>query len=800
MLAVLPSAFALVSVSQLGFHPGGTKTVTEYTGAASATYTILDSSNTVVRTGTLSKPVDYWGNQVLCQGDRPCLVADFSSLTTSGTYHITTSLGETSAPFTINANIYKTTLPLFNEFFDATSMRNSSYHADMNRFADPSFLAMFDGSYIMTSQQASVALIRLGDAYRRNPAALSSDTRTFVRPNTPDIVEHMMLYTEYLEQLQDAQIQVQSNGAGFRLGTNIGAGITPDFVFVPAQTSMSSINIYTGTGSFVQSLPVQSLCGNLSGGAYTACINDAETFYKCQPNEPCMQQSYKGQTGLRVPGIKASRGMPNGWIYEWNCYFDVDLQNGNFNTQSQPNSCMIFDRTESNANTAVALLAYAEAIPAINQYDNAKAMELLGRAVQTQQYLKPGASSFSSDDAGYFGAASFLLYDLTGNSTYLGDAYSVRGTVSTQLVSDQTHGNEYYWQEYIRHKSAITGAGMVYPVSGVDPVNFFDGKIWGDYKDLGFRSISDNGEHVYRIDTDYSSPMVYQNSRFMLTEGLFAAKDKDLFPGANPAIQNVADSQLAWITGNNGVDTSASLTPNIQSVSFIYGIGSFPSQFHSRLLMDSGYAGTPSSFGPVIGMHGNDFTWSNGTAYNYFDGRTYLLNTQLGSQGNRYNGEQPATQLVLKTFNNGKSYIPGWISGAYDLNYDSDTILNFHDDRNAFEFTETTAEIVATAIDLFAYQDANYNGATPLATPLLGNPNSTGGGGTIPPNSTCYESVQNIPATCTGGTMTTDTFNGCTPRSIWSTSCTARWRPLGIRYSTGSWPSSGTMVMRRLFL
>jgi hypothetical protein len=749
-----PCAFALVSVSHMGYHPQSMKSATVYTSATTGTYTVVSSTGTVVKSGALVRPTDFNGNPVNCQGNNPCLVADFTSVTTPGTYKVVTSFGNSSF-FPVNANVYRVNAPVLNEYFDALAMKGSSYHADMNQFLDPGFQQMADGSFIMTADQAALTLMRLGSAYRKNPTVLSSDVRTFVKPNTPDAVEHMMLYVDFLAGLQDAKLQRRTDGVGFR----VNAGVHIDAAFVPGPTSRTSIDIYDSGRHFIQTTPVTSMCGSLSGTAFNDCMAKAQNVYKCQASEPCLQISYIEQTATRIAGQTDGYGVDNGWYYEFACFYDVDVQNGNFN--DKPNPCMIYDDKENEANTVEALLAYAEAIPVIYQYDQTKAQALLSRAVATAVYSRTNYNFNSSDqNAGYYGAANFILYDLTGNSTYLDEAYRIRDLVPQQFISDGTHSNEFYWEEYVRHKGAITGAGKTYPLGGNDPIEFFRGKMYGDYKDQGFRSIDRTGERVYQFDTNIQ----FQNSRFQLTEGLLAAKTKIYSDDTNPLIQTIADAQLAFLTGNNGVDLDQTDATDIQSMSFIAGIGNYPQQFHSRLQMNSGYKAATG--GQVVGMRGNEFMWFDGTNYNFFDGKTTILGSELGSPGNGWGGETATTQLQPVTFKNGKTFIPGWISGVFDVGYDHDDIYDFRDIRGSYEFTESTNEIVASAIELMSYLDARYNNVQTLATPLMGNPaiNTT----TSPPpsnqtnttNSTCYNSVQNIPVTCEGATITSDTWNG----------------------------------------
>jgi len=721
---------ALVSVSQMGYHPAGFKTVTVYTSMTDAGYSVVRSDGTVMKSSELISPTDYTGNPVNCQGNMPCLIGDFSDIEANGAYHITTTIGENSSEFSIDNTIYRDNIAVFDAFYDALRQQGSSYHADMNSGTDPNMPMMADGSFIMTSDQAALTLIRLSDAYRRNPTLLSSDARTFVRANTPDVVETIISYADYLVSLQDANIQRRSDGVGFRMS----ATMRVQNAFVPGPTTAQNLTVYFKSGTDANGtetydeLPgspfaVVSLCGDLDGSAYNTCVADAALYYKCQVDEPCLNITYIGDTGTRLDGRKTGYGLPVGWTYEFGCFYDVDLQNGNFNTA--PNPCIIYDQTENREQTVNALLAYTEAITPINQYDTAKAQTLLDRAVLTSQHITTAYSQHtpftsSDNDTGAWGAANFLLYDLTGDIGYLDTAYDLRDIVNSAFISDVTRGEEFYWQEYVRHKTALISTGHTYLIGTKDPETYFSDKMYGDYKDKGFLSISSNGERVYQFDPNIQ----FQNSRYILTEGLLAAKTRDLSSDNATLIDTIADAQLSWITGNNGVDLDPAFTTDIRSVSFIFGIGDSPTQYHSRLLMDSGYRS--ASGGSVIGMRGTGYHFFDGAAYIYLDGRTSILGNTLGGQGNGYHDEIPAQVLDgSKAYINDEEYIPGWINGAFDVNTDTDITFDYKDDRTAYEFTESTNEIVATAISLFAYRDALYNSIAALPVPRLTTDNDS---------------------------------------------------------------------------
>jgi hypothetical protein len=722
VLLCIPMSLALVSVSHMGYHPDGAKTVTVYTHAPTGTYAIRNSAGIVVSQGTLGKAVDLAGNPVECQGNNPCLVADFSAFKTPGTYTIvaTTDKVETSHTFTISPSIYKDNIGVFSEFFDALKQQGSPYHGDLNSFADPAFPQMADGSYIMTAHQAGATLVRLGSAYRRNPQLFDSR-----------MAGTMKSYIVYLEGLQDVQVADDPNG--FRLGE----GMAISNAFIPGPTSKTTLDVYDSGGALIQTVPLRSLCAGLNGNAYTTCISNAASVYKCQENEPCINLTYNDRRGKRVAGQTDGYGVDNGWYYEWSCYFDVDLQNGNYNNGINP--CMIYDVRESYDNTAVTLLAYTEALPALYQAGDASVQEVFNRALATHAYIKTNyALASDANAAAFYGAASFLLYDMTGDPAYLQDAYGVRAIASQQLVSDRARGNEFYWQEYVRHQNALTQNGMTYLVNGRDPASIFSDQMSFDYYNGGdLISMSKNGERIYQVYRHGA----FQNSRQQLTESVLASKSLELAGG--PAFAStISDAQLSWVTGNNGIEVTGNGADTFSSLSFIFGIGTSPQQFHSRLLMNSGYSAATA--GKVVGIHdtGLKFKADDGSLV-YLDGTSTILGYEFGGHGNLYNGEAQTSWLKAQTFKNGRSFIPGWINGAFNWN-DNDDIYNYNDDRTAFEFTETENDMVSTAVEAFAYADARYNHVAYLAMPVLGS------GNPIPPND---PNVTNSTSVSVNGTL-----------------------------------------------
>lgn len=695
-----------VAVSQLGYHPDSFKQVVVYTGASSGTaYLHQQGSGLVVAQFALSKPVNYYGASVECQGNQSCLVADFSSFKTPGAYYVETADGDRSPSFIVSSSVFSGNAPVLLEFFNAQLQQDSAYHADMHSGYDPAFNAIADGSFLMESDQASISLMRLGSAYRRNPAVFSSDSYNILAAGKPDIQEYIVTYVDYLEGLQGVEVEERSDGSGFRLDR----GVKVNNAFVPGPTSLTSLDVYIpgSPPQLLETVPVVSLCGADDGSpAWDSCVADAALYYKCQVDEPCLSISYVDKTGS-VLG-RSGYAMPKGWGYEFGCFFDVELGEEIFNGKYNP--CMVFHPESSRDHTAKALLAYLEAVPAVYDYSSARGESLLSRAVATYDYIKGSYPAFGvgDSDAGYWGASLFLLYDYTGSSSYLAEAYGMRDKVSALFISDATRGNDFYWEEYVRHRAAIAAAGFSYQYNGQNPEEFFRGKMFGDYKDLGYTSISNNGERVYQ----FAPGIQFHNSRYMLIEGLFAAKTGSLHPSPESFITDVADAQLAWLTGMNRVQQDVSLGSPVGSMSFIYGIGDFPEKFHSRYLVDTGYSA--ASNGEVVGARGTDLLFYNGSGYVSLDGKHEILGSVLGSLGNGWKSEPKLSTFSLKPFNNGKSYIPGWISGAFDITTpaETDVIFNFKDSFT-YEFTETTNEMVAIAVELFAYRDAELNNRQP---------------------------------------------------------------------------------------
>jgi putative flippase GtrA len=751
---------SIVAVTHLGYHPSSNKEVVVYTSASAGSFSVKTSGGTVVATLPLARPTNYNGNAVNCQGNMPCLIGDFSSVTAPGTYYIE-ALGSQSRQFTISESVFSSTIPVFFEFFNAQLQQGSAYHADMHSGYSPAFSAMSDGSFIMESDQAGLSLIRLGSAYRRNPALFQFDNYNILSSGKPDVQEYILGYVKYLEGMQGVEVQ-EGNGPN---SVRLGSGMVINNIFVPGPTDLTTMDVFIPTNppTKLQSASVKSLCGADDGSsAWIDCIQNAAEVYKCQVDEPCLNMTYNDRMGTVTSNPAANGyGVSKGWGYEFGCYFDVDMQSGNFNNGVNP--CHIFYSDDSRYYSTVALLGFLEAYPAVNDYSSSEGQALLARAVATKNYIDSNYPAFSggSSDVGFYGAALFLLYDYTGDASYLTAAYNARTSVSTTFISDMTRGNEFYWEEYARHKADITSAGLTYQYNSQNPEEFFRNKIYHDYKDAGPSSMGNNGERVFQFDNNIQ----FQNSRYILTEGLLGTKTLELAPNPESFVRTVSHNQLAWITGMNLIQNEVSFNSPVSSMSFIFGIGDYPEEFHSRWLVDTGYSDETN--GEVVGARGTGYQFFDEASgeYVYLDGVAYILDSELGAMGNSWRGESPVTQIVAGTsFKNGKDYIPGWINGPFPSSADQDTIFNYHDTANTYEFTETTNEMVATAVEYYAYLDGQLNnrprhalGGEVVVIPPVNNTNVTlppvnNTNVTLPPsNSTTNTTVPTNNSTVTSG-------------------------------------------------
>ena len=600
----------IVAVSQLGYHPNAPKQVVVYTNANSGIFKIRNAAtNSIIAILNLSKPRDFDGNIINCQGNQSCLVGKFSDFNTEGSYYISIWNSQRSPKFNISKDIFKKTVPLFIEFFNANQQQNSGYHADWNVGYKPPFTHMADGSIINEADMTALPLIRMGSAYRRDPSLFSSDKYNLGVAGVADFKEYINSYSKYL------------------LGLQINAPFLKDY------------------------------------------------------------------------------SVSRGWGYNFACWPAVDPSQPRFINGQDP--CMTFYPDSNSGYTAMALLAYLEAIPAVYNYSKNDAVTLLNRSINTYNFIRNNYGTLNGGDAGFVGASLFILYDYTGNKAYMKEAYNLRTSISTSLSSDKVAGNEFYWEEYARHKQQIIREGLVYPYAGTSPEEIFRGKIIYDYKDAP-NPISKNGERIFQFNNNVQ----FQNSRFILNEGIIAAKATELNPGSESFMPLVATNQLYWMTGMNAVQYDSAVDSQIKSVSFIFGIGNYPKSFHTRLLSMDEAGTTP--------------------------------------------------------FMNGMLYIPGWIDGAYDTTDDPDSIFNFQDRDMAWQYTESTNEMVASAIELYSYLDAQYNNrskAPPISFEGIFNTNITSNNATNNTtqnqSNTCFGNLQQIPASCDGGVIIQDIFNGC---------------------------------------
>lgn len=696
------TAGGLIAVSQLGYHPKSHKQVVVYTHGGNGSFFVVDSgSGENVYDGTLQKALDSNGNEVECQGNNPCLAGIFTSFDEEGEYYISTDYGN-SPEFTIDEGIYEEATKVLLEFFQATMQQDSVYHADSHSGYEPAFPYMADGSFILEADQASLSLIRLGSAYNRNPSLLSIDNYDITANGKPDVQEYIVKYVDYLESLQGVVIQEHTDGTGFRLSPSL--AVPNAFTVGPA--SVSSVGVYTSGNNpaLITNVPVVSLCGaDDESSAWDECADYAQTYYKCQVGEICLNMTYVEKTGTLASNDNGY-GVSMGWGYEFGCHHDVALSEGEFNEGYNP--CMIFYPEDKRGYTSEALLGFLEALPAVHDYSEEEGKALLIRSIKTYNYIKGNYAAFESEDldAGFFGAALFLLYDYTGDEKYLEEAHAMNSVVSTKLISDRTRGEEFYWEEYAEHREDITDAGLTYKVGGENPEEFFRGKMFFDWKDSGPNSMDKTSERVFQFDNNVQ----FQNSRYILTEGVMAYKTIELKPGSESFISVIADNQFAWITGMNAVEDGTAVDSELISLSFIHGIGNFPTKYHSRYLVNTGYK--ESTDGKIVGIRGTNLQFKDGNNYFYFDGVFNILGNTLGTVGNNWNSENQTKLFANEvTYNNGKKYIPGWISGAFDTHHDTDVIFNHENNVHSWQYTETTNEIVATAIELAAYADAIKN-------------------------------------------------------------------------------------------
>ncbi len=746
LILLAPLSQAHLAVSGFGYHSEGEKRVIYYTNSTDGIVTLKEGERTAA-TFQLASPVDNEGSPVTCQGGQRCLVADFTDYKIPGTYRFVIN-NDSSTEFTISDEVYNARIPLFLSYFDATSQQNSSFHGDLNSDLAPSFPYMADGSFILESHQAAFTLMRLGSAYRRNPSLFQSDLKDYTEYGGGDLAEHILRLARYLRALQGVQLSADPNG--FRVTT----AVKIKNAFTPGPNNLTSLEVYIPNNppTLLEVVPVSSLCGaDDNSSDWDECVARAARVYKCQESEVCLDVEYNDERkGLAFNDV--GFGVSRGWGYEFGCFNNINLSAGGLKGQ---NPCMVFQEESSRESTAEALLAFLLALPAIQDVDAEEASHYLGRAIATEKYLREEYSFVDGgDDAALYGASLFLLFDATNNASYLKLAHALRDSVPATLISDRTRGREYYWQFYIEHEEDIALAALPYTLPS-NPLDIFRGKMYYDWKDRGALSVSQNAERVYQLDPSIR----FSNSRFILTEGVLA--EKSVYLGAGEAfIPVISESQLAWLTGMNSVQQGVHLGAPVKSMSFIFGIGDFPAAQHTRLLVSMGVDQSGAFKNPILGVRGTGLQFFNGSDYFYLDGRFNILGVELGALGNGYQNE---TRIKLfkenQSYNNGLSYIPGWINGPFDVDDggEYDKVFNYADDVNSYEYTETTNEMVATALEFIAYIDARMNNVTP-------HPGVNVSPGEVKSRAVvCYNSAKTLPATCSGN-ITSDSFNGC--RSI----------------------------------
>ena len=720
LLVFSPSVHAedIVAASQFGYHPLSEKQVVVYVVSTNATGGDFTVNGPQTFNGLLTVPVDGNTNPTTCQGGVACLVGDFTNLTAPGIYTLTATAGgqsHTTAQLLISPDIYANNLPVFFEFFDAARQQGSDYHADMHGAESPALPTIADGSYILQADQAALTAVRLSSAYRRDPAIFDDTMRA-----------HIIDYVDYLLGIRGAHAVV---GQGpYRFGWEM----SPQDAFVPGPTNLTELQLYDSAGNPSQIVNnVTSLCGENNYTGWQSCVDRAAQLYQCAVDEPCLNLTYVGPGGT-VQITSGDHTYPAGWMYDWNCFIDARLQSGMFN--DAPDPCLMFDETRGgDMYTILAFAAFTQAIPAIYDRDPAKATAVYNEVkaiaagigdtfANTNINTLAGPKNMTAAQKyAWAGMGLFLLYDYSGDASYLVRAHGYRGQIATDFNSASTFGNEYYWEEYIRHEGAIRDANLTYEVGGNDPRSYFTGKMYYDWENNDPIDISRSGERVFQKMRSSG----FSNSRSQLIEAVYAMKAVELASAtAPPYTQGIADSQLAWLTGQNAVQDGETGSAPLRSYSFIFGLGrDNPTQYHSRYLIDTSlYA---NSGGSLLGARGIDYKFMLNGTLSWMDGRSEILGGAFGALGNDV-GPKINPWLANRTYANGKTFIPGWINGAFDTNTtDGDVILNYFDNKEAYLFTETTNEMVATAVELFAYMDGQYNNRSRHAAIIFNDPNAT---------------------------------------------------------------------------
>lgn len=673
-----------VSVSGIGYHSGSYKEAVVYLSNSSGADLIDANSNKVVASYNLNNAQDYSGNNVNCQGNLQCKIIDFTSFNSPGTYYIKTNTGTQSQQFQISNDIFSNNINTLLSFFDAEQQQGSSFHKDYHSYPDVPLRAIADGSYIMEAGQASETLILLGRAYNNDPQLFKST----------DLNKYVKSYVDYLVSLQGAKIVQSPNG--FR--TN--AQVEPQNAFIFTQTNQSTIKLYSpgNPPQFVKEVPLKYIDPNSNKDFYDFSTN----YLKCGIDQPCLNSTYQESRG-KIQYDPNDYSVAKGWSYEFGCFIDSDPNKAMFNNDYNP--CNIFYDSRSMNDSLSTLVAYLEALPMMYDYYKTDSYSLFDRSVKTYDYVKTNYNPNEPESAGYYGTAGFLLYDYTNDTKYLNDAYNVRAKVSITFISDEPHSNDLYWEEYILHRDDLIKNNLNFNINNQDPRNFYSNKMYGDYKDSGPDSISKNSERVFQFNNNIQ----FQNSRYILLEAMYSAKAKEYSLSQQQFFNIVRDNQLSFLTGMNAIEQGVNLNSPLKPMSFIAGIGDYPKNQHTRYNINTGYSSATNN--KLIGVRGINYQFYNGADYIYFDGISEINGYLFGSTGNGYNN-RPQTQLFNpKPFINNKDYIPGWITGPYDINspQETDTIFNYDDNRNSWTFTESENRIVALGIELFSYMDSDLN-------------------------------------------------------------------------------------------
>jgi hypothetical protein len=700
LMAVSANA-AFIAVNELGYHPDGYKQALLVFPEGITTVDLVKiPDNQVVKSYTPQYARNYTGQEVSCIATTDCKIILFTDFTTQGTYMLRAG-NITSAPFNISRGVYTDAFPVLMEFFNAMLQQNSAYHKDFHSAQTPPFTVMADGSYLMTSGQASTLLIQLGNGYKKNPHIYDSVIKYDIHGNgLPDIYEYTRIYVDYLKGLQG--IKIQESSSGFRLDQTYNV----QNAFVPGTPGITSTKVYYSETSFA-AVPVVSLCNHLSGAAYNACVEHARTVYACEVDEVCGNVTFKGKMG-KVEGYEGYQ-VPFGWYYEWSCDIDVDVTNEMFNEKINP--CLIFNSTVKTEYTVAALHGYLQAIPIIHSVSPSEAQDLFRRAYHTYESIKE--NDMNEIEASHYGASLFLLYEYTGDTYFLEQAHSVLPKLNPNIDLWHTHPNQIYYELYARHAQTMADEGIIGQSAADDRRRYFSDYIYGEYNSKGLHeNIGDNAEGITLKYKNYD----FSNSRALLLTSLVSSIAEELTPGAFEYHDRVAQNHLGYVNGQNVILPVQMDENDLRSYAFIFGIGTNnPEQYHSRYLINSGVSDMTS--GDYIGVRGTGLRieQANGTVM-WMDGVTNVLGHKFGAKGNDYGIKNSAFQDSI-TYINGKDYIPGWINGPFAFNRGD--FMNYHDSWGTYEFTESTDEKAAIAMAVLAHLDARYNARNAIEPIIL---------------------------------------------------------------------------------